>query len=82
MNYESHPKYEIECAIITAGMTTQRTNKILRIRKNWERVIYQKQPNERPTETTRITKLEHKIFWIEKNLKQKIKNIEGIINRR
>jgi len=81
MNYESYPKYEIECAIINARMTTQPKNRILQVRKNWERIIYKKQPKERPTEKTRITRLEHKIFWIEKNLKHKIRNIETIINK-
>ena len=82
MNYIFHPKYEIECAIINAKTTTQSKDRIIRIRKNWEMVIYQKQSKERPTETTRITRLEHKIYRIETKLKHQRRDIETIINKR
>ncbi len=62
MNYVSHPKYEIECAIINAKTTTQSKNRIIGIRKNWDKITDIKQPEIRETEENGIKRLEHKIF--------------------
>jgi len=53
MSYVSHPKYEIECAIINAKTTTQPKNRIIGIRKNWEKITDIKQPEIRETEENR-----------------------------
>jgi len=80
MNYTSHPKHKIEGAIIDAKLSAKPINRILKIRKNWDKIIYKRQPEIRPTENLRIKKLENKIYKIETKLRQKTNNIESIIN--
>lgn len=82
MYLRSHPRYEIECAIINVKTTTHPKNRIIGVKKNWDKMIDIKQPEVKETEDTRIKKLEYKIFRIETKLKDQRKNIESIINMR
>jgi hypothetical protein len=81
MNYESHPKYEIECAIMNAKMTTPSRNKILRIRRNWDKITNMKQPEIGLTEGIGIRRLKHEMSRKESIPKHQRKNIEAMIDR-